>query len=198
MADKSQNKINYKKGCLKLGKVKVMKKNMKTLLCSLLAVLLLVSCFTACGPTSKAQVENVNNGEEMFDGILAEADGVTYGYKKGEKGGWELLSYNSESKKLTTHGNTDAYVVYDKTLVFGPSIVIDGKVYVTTTCSEREDEDVSFAKKGVDLFAFGGEEYLDYGKLFEENVVVEKLEEKDGSLVVYIEDAEALFEVSDL
>ena len=176
-----------------------MLKNKMSLVCLVLSLVLIFACFTACGPTSTAKISETDAAnEEVFDGIFAEQDGVVYGYKKGENGGWDLLSLESETGKLINHGNTDAYVVYDENMVFGPSIVINGKIYVTTTCAIREDENVSFAMKGVDLFSFGGSEYLDYGKLFEENVTVEKLEEKDGSLVVDIEDAEALFSVKDL
>lgn len=176
-----------------------MLKNTKSLVCLVLSLVLILACFAACGPTSTAKISDADaSNKEVFDGIFAEQDGIVYGYKKGEKGGWDLMSLNNETGKLITHGNTDAYVVYDENMVFGPSIVINGKIYVTTTCAIREDEFVSFAMKGVDLFSFGGSDYLDYGKLFEENVTVEKLEEKDGSLVVYIEDAEALFSVKDL
>ena len=171
-------------------------KNKKTLLCALLCIVMILISLSSCGPTSTATVKDANaNSEEIFDEVLIKHDGIAYGYAENEKGGYDMMSLNYATGKLIVHGNTDAYVVYFKTMEFGPSIVIDGVAYVTTTCSERDDEDASFAKKGVDLFAFGGTEYLDYGKLFEENVVVESLEEKDGKLVVHIEDASTLFDL---
>ena len=174
-----------------------MKKNTRKLLALLLGTILFALSFTACGPTSK--IETLDSTLDVFDKVLIEEDNVAFGYAHNdEMGGYDLISYDKTSGKATVHGNTNGYVVYDKTLVFGPSIVIDGIAYVTTYSTERENEDLSFAVKGVDLFAFGKDKLLEYGRLFEENVTVNKLEEKDGNLVVHIEDTEELFNLKDM
>ncbi|MBE6732124.1 MAG: hypothetical protein E7564_10585 [Ruminococcaceae bacterium] len=174
-----------------------MKKNMRTLLVLVLGIVLFALSLTACGPTSR--IETTEGTMDVFDEVLIEEDGVMFGYAHNdEMGGYDLISYDKESKKATVHGNTNGYIIYDRTLVFGPSIVIDGIAYVTTYSTERENEDLSFAVKGVDLFSFGKDKLLDYGRLFQENVTVNKLEEKDGNLVVHIEDAEELFNIKDV
>ena len=114
----------------------------------LLGTILFALSFTACGPTSK--IETLDSTLDVFDKVLIEEDNVAFGYAHNdEMGGYDLISYDKTSGKATVHGNTNGYVVYDKTLVFGPSIVIDGIAYVTTYSTERENEDLSFAVKGV-------------------------------------------------